>query len=118
MHATFRKLALTILFGIAASSACVAAQGPSGLLAGRLLDPDGRRVERLEADIALTDAQGRRVTGRVSADGTYRIDAIAAGTYALAVELPTRIYERYERAGIDIQAGQRTTRSISRWPGA
>ncbi|MBK7115213.1 MAG: carboxypeptidase regulatory-like domain-containing protein [Proteobacteria bacterium] len=99
------KFTLLALLALTAQGATLAAQDAPGVLEGRLSDPDGRRVERLEADIVLTGPQGRAV-GRARADGSYRIEPIVPGTYTLALELPTRIFERYERAGVVVRPGR------------
>jgi len=87
-------IAVGVLFGLTAG------QLAAGELAGRLVDPDGKAVERLESPITVTDAAGRSFSGKVSRDGTYRISALPAGTYVLDLDLPTRLYERHGRAGI------------------
>ena len=74
----------------------------AGTLAGRLIDPDGNTVQRLESEITATAADGRKFTGKVGRDGNYRIEALPAGSYSLDLDLPTRLYEHYARAGVEV----------------
>jgi hypothetical protein len=80
----------------------------AGMLSGRLVDPDGRAVERLEADVTVTDAAGRAFIGKVTPDGRYVVNGLPAGTYAIDLNLPTRIFERYGRAGVKIEGAGST----------
>lgn len=83
---------------------CLAAQSQAGSLSGRVIDPDGKAVERIESDVTALDASGRKFTGKLSRDGSYRIDALPGGTYSLDLDLPTRLFERFARAGVEVGA--------------
>jgi len=83
-------------------AAAAAVTADAATLTGRLVDPDGSQVLRLESDITAVDANGRKFTGKVTRDGTYRIEALPEGTYTLDLELPTRIFEHYARAGVAV----------------
>jgi hypothetical protein len=84
--------------------ACLVAQALAGSLSGRVVDPDGKAVQRLASDITVLDAAGRRFVGRLSGDGSYRVDSLPAGTYSLDLDLPTRLFERFARAGVVVGA--------------
>jgi Carboxypeptidase regulatory-like domain len=102
----FRRLSIDLLFGLATLAASVPLC--AGVLAGRVVDPDGRAVERLEAQIEVTDSAGRVFTGKVAQDGRYEVAALPAGTYSMDLNLPTRIFERYGRAGVVVAADATT----------
>jgi Carboxypeptidase regulatory-like domain len=87
----------------------VMAQGAAGSLAGQINDPDGKPVERLETAVTLTNpATGAKVAGRMDKSGKYLIDKVPAGTYDLEVIIPSRLFERYQRANVVVNAGQQT----------
>ncbi|MFM1885580.1 MAG: hypothetical protein RL026_737 [Pseudomonadota bacterium] len=102
----------TLWAGIAAlcASLAVAAQGAGGSLSGRISDPDGKPVVRLEADITLTNpATGAKFAGRMDREGRYRIADVPAGSYDLDLAIPSRLYERYQRANVAVASGQAAT---------
>ena len=76
----------------------------AGALVGRVVDPDGRAIARLEADVTAVNAEGRTFTGKVSPDGRYAVSGLPAGIYSIDLNLPTRIFERYGRAGVTVAA--------------
>lgn len=81
-----------------------AATATAGTLGGRVIDPDGKPVQRLESDIVAVNAAGQRFIGKVDRDGGYRIEALPQGVYTLDLDLPTRLFERYARAGVEVPA--------------
>ncbi len=83
---------------------CFAAQAEAGSLSGRVVDPDGKTVQRLESDVTAVDAAGHKFTGKLTGDGSYRIDSLPAGSYTLDLDLPTRLFERFARAGVEVGA--------------
>ena len=88
-------------------AATLQAAEPSGALKGSVLDPDGGRVVRLETDITLTDsATGKVVKGRLDPEGRYVISQLPAGTYSLDLVLPSRLYDRYQRANVVVAPGK------------
>ena len=93
-----RHLAVAALFGMLCTLAV--AQDSGSVLRGRVVDPDGRPVTRLEADVTLKDAAGHTYTGRVARDGSYQVNRLPAGTYGIDLDMPTRLYEHYSRAGV------------------
>ncbi len=74
----------------------------AGTLTGKLLDPDGKLAERLESEITLTDASGKAFVGQVRRDGSYQVNDLPAGVYSIDLNLPTRLFERYGRAGVEV----------------
>jgi hypothetical protein len=97
MRSNLRLLALLAL------SACPAL-GVAGTLTGRVVDPDGKAVQRLDSEITVIDANGKTFAGRMDRDGNYRIAGLPAGPYSLDLDLPTRLYDRYARSGVEIAA--------------
>jgi hypothetical protein len=85
------------------------AAAAAGSLSGKALDPDGGTVARLEADVTLTEtSSGARVAGRLNRDGSYIVQDVPAGTYDLELVVPSRMYERYQRANVVIETGKAT----------
>ena len=101
-----RRLVLALLLGMVSTLA--AAKGGVGSLRGQVVDPDGRPVQRLEAAINLKDAAGMSFTGTVSRDGSYRVADLPAGSYSIELDMPTRLYEHYSRAGVVVAEGAPT----------
>jgi hypothetical protein len=81
------------------------AQVGTGTLSGRVIDPDGNAVVRLEAVVTLTDpASGKSFIGHLTPDGLYRVAGLPASSYDLDLTVPSRIYERYGRKSVVIGA--------------
>ena len=79
----------------------------AGTLSGRVLDPDGAPVVRLETDVLLTNAaSGKKMTGRLLKDGSYAVRNVPPGTYTVELVAPSRLYERFQRANVEIPAGK------------
>ena len=107
-----RKFLVSLLLCAASWTAAIAGE-PLGALTGRVTDPDGGLVVRLETDVTLTNAAtGAAVKGRLGKDGTYTVPAVPPGTYSLDLSVPSRIYERYQRANVVIGPGKPTTLDI------
>jgi hypothetical protein len=86
-----------------------AAQSAQGGLAGRVIDPDGNGVLRLEAEVTLTDTtSGEKFVGRMTRDGNYQVSGLPPGSYDIDLNVPSRIYERYSRRVTVVEAGART----------
>ena len=101
---TIRLAATCAALGITLSAG---AMQPAGSLAGAVIDPDGKRVERLEADVTLSNgATGQKVTGRLNRDGSYSVRDIPSGTWAIELVVPSRLYERYQRANVVVEPGK------------
>ncbi|MHC4956149.1 MAG: sigma-70 family RNA polymerase sigma factor [Planctomycetota bacterium] len=60
---------------------------PGGAMSGVVLDQRGRPVGGAHVEV-LTPAGARIVAGDTASDGSYRLDGIAAGFYAVAVSHP------------------------------
>ena len=97
---------LSLLVILALLSPAGSARDAEGALVGRVVDPDGRPVMRLEADIKVTNASGMTYTGAVSRDGSYRVGSLPPGTYSIDLDMPTRLFEHYSRAGVIVKAGE------------
>jgi iron complex outermembrane receptor protein len=63
-----------------------AAQAQTGMVTGRVTDAQNMAVA--DAIVTLSSSAGRRLETRLGADGTFRFDQLAAGTYTLRVESP------------------------------
>jgi Carboxypeptidase regulatory-like domain len=80
-----------------------------GELRGKVVDPDGAALDRLEADVKLTDATtGKTYTGHMNRDGSYLVRNLPAASYDLDLDVPSRMYERYGRKGVVIAASGAT----------
>lgn len=100
-------IALTAVF-----PAFTAAPGTS--LGGRVIDPDGGLVARLEADVTLTNVQSGAVfKGRLTRDGRYSVSGLPDGTYNIDMVVPSRMYERYQRANVVVAGGKAVELDLS-----
>jgi hypothetical protein len=98
----FAKTMLAMMFAIPA-----VAQVGAGTLSGKVIDPDGVAVARLEADVILTDpVSGKTFVGHLSREGLYRVEGLPAATYDLDLTVPSRIYERYSRKAVAVRANE------------
>ena len=101
----YRSL-LALLLLLCSAPWALGAGTANGALTGRVLDPDGGLVARLETDVVLTDTvSGKKVLGRLSKDGSYTVQRVPAGTYDIDVTVPSRIYEHFHRTNVVIAAG-------------
>jgi Protein of unknown function (DUF2012) len=99
-----RTLLVTLL--VCAAPLTLGAGEATGGLTGRVLDPDGGLVARLEADVILTDTvSAKQVLGRLTKDGSYTVKNVPSGTYTLDLTVPSRIYEHFRRTNVVIEAG-------------
>jgi Carboxypeptidase regulatory-like domain len=106
-----RRLYMPILMTVFAAFAlpAIAATQPTGSLGGKVYDPDGTLVIRLEAPITLTDTTtGTKLQGQLRMDGSYAIDKVPAGTYTLQLMAPSRLYDPLQRANVVVAAGKPT----------
>jgi Carboxypeptidase regulatory-like domain len=85
-----------------------AAKDAIGVLTGHVVDPDGHVVTRLEAEVTVRNSSGTAFTGAVSRDGSYRVGSLPPGTYSIDLDMPTRLFEHYSRAGVVVAAGAPT----------
>ncbi|MFZ2053209.1 MAG: carboxypeptidase regulatory-like domain-containing protein [Candidatus Aminicenantales bacterium] len=77
-------LALLILLPIGPAAA---AAGRSGILSGRVLDPDGKPVAEVKIVLSSIDGLFREVT-KSTADGSFALNGIPPGEYSLLSERP------------------------------
>jgi hypothetical protein len=87
----------------------LAAKSADGSVSGQVIDPDGQTVLRLQAPVTLTEATtGARVQGKLQADGHYEVKSVKPGTYTLDVTVPSRLYDRFQRANVVVEARKTT----------
>jgi len=104
MKRTLSLLICLLAFGT------VAAKELPRTLTGRALDPDGGLIARLEADVTLTNTvSGAKVVGHLGRDGRYAVKGIPPGTYNIDLLVPSRLYDRYQRANVVIDIAKDTT---------
>jgi hypothetical protein len=81
---------------------------PAGVITGRVVDDRGPIVDgfHVTADTGGDFGRGRRVAeaGEPGGDGSFRLPALAAGTYALAISAPERVPASVP--GVAVAAGQ------------
>jgi Carboxypeptidase regulatory-like domain len=105
---TMMRSLFTLVGAILVSTGALA-MTPQGSLTGRVVDPDGGLVARLATDVTLTHTgSGAKVTGRLGDDGTYVVREIPPGTYDIDMLVPARLYNRYQRGAVPIEAGKET----------
>lgn len=84
-----------------------AAMAPTGSMSGRVVDPDGKLVVQLASPVTLRNsATGAAVTGQLGHDGLYSVRDVPPGTYAIDLQVPARLYSRYQQTGVTIEAGK------------
>jgi Carboxypeptidase regulatory-like domain len=77
---------LTVLLGALSSSRIVLAQGPTGTLQGRVLDPSGAVIP--QAQITVTSSSGQSATAVSDGSGAYQVHGLAAGGYNVTAATP------------------------------
>jgi hypothetical protein len=88
-------------------AASLQAAQPTGSMKGSVLDADGGLVSRLETDFTLTEsATGKTVKGHLDRDGHYVVGKLPAGSYSVDLVLPSRLYDRYQRANVVVAPGK------------
>ncbi|MBL8987842.1 MAG: TonB-dependent receptor [Gemmatimonadetes bacterium] len=88
------------LFAVAAVMVPTLAQAQTGSIAGRVTD-SARSVGLAGAQITVRDASGRGAGSAVSgANGAYRVDGLAAGTYSVLVNLIPYGPKQYDRVAV------------------
>jgi hypothetical protein len=99
---------VAVLVTLLAPLGAVAKEAP-GSMTGRVLDPDGVLVLRMETPVTLTNtANGLSIVGSLAATGIYQVGKIPPGTYSIDLSVPSRLYDRYQRAGVVVVAGKQT----------
>jgi hypothetical protein len=78
--------ALLAAVALLAAAAPVSAQSSSGILQGRVVDPDGGALPGATITATNTDTGAVRTTA-TERDGSFRFGALPAGTYDVVVEL-------------------------------
>ncbi len=95
-------------FCLAAGSICVQAQAPSGILAGRVLDPTGAAVSGARVGVVDRNTGVRRVV--VTAErGDYCAPSLQAATYQIEVEASGFRRRTFEAV---VEAGTTTTADV------
>jgi hypothetical protein len=98
---------LAAILAICLAPALAAAMDSSGSMSGRVIDADGGLVLQLASPITLRNATtGATVTGQLGHDGQYAVRDIPPGTYSIDLQVPARLYSRYQRTGVVIEAGK------------
>lgn len=98
---------LAALMAICLVPTLATAMDPTGSLTGRVLDADGGPVLQLAAPVTLrNEATGATVTGQLGNDGRYAVRDIPPGTYSVDLQVEARLYNRFQRTGVVIEAGK------------
>ena len=98
---------LAVLLALCLAPTLATAMQPAASMAGHVRDPDGGLVLQLAAPITLrNEATGATVTGQLGNDGKYSVGGIEPGTYSIDLLVPARLYNRYQRTGVVIEAGK------------
>jgi hypothetical protein len=74
---------------------------------GRLFDPDGKPLPRLDVELTFTDtATGKEYKALMTPESTYSLADVPAGTYDVNVPIPSRLYARFSQRGIVVKEGE------------
>jgi hypothetical protein len=104
---------LATLLALCLAPTLAIAMDPTGSLTGRVLDADGGSVLQLAAPVMLrNEATGVTVTGQLGNDGRYSVQNISAGTYSIELQVEARLYNRFQRTGVVIEAGKALQQDI------
>ncbi len=108
MPSRLAKRAIAALFGVALVVAPLSAQ--TGSVTGRVTDAESGKG--LDGALVSAIAVGNTVAGQsaTAADGAFRIDALAPGSYSLQVDMVG--YQSQRAAAVRVVAGQTTITSI------
>jgi len=90
---------------------------PGASLLGTVQDPDSRAAVRAVASLKGADGAVLRPPRPVDPNGTFRLEGLPAGTYAVVVESQDPLPRRAE-ASVTIDAGDNATAELSLPPGA
>jgi hypothetical protein len=98
---------LIFLLAMALFASPLFAQGTSGTLSGRVVDPQGLAVPG--ATVTVTGAQGAKTT-TTQADGRFSMPFLTPGTYAVRAELQG--FKAVEQKNINVNLGQTSDVSL------
>ena len=105
---------LATLLAICLAPTLAIAMDPTASLTGRVLDADGGSVLQLAAPVTLrNEATGATVIGQLGNDGRYRVQNISPGTYSIELQVEARLYNRFQRTGVVIEAGKALQQDIT-----
>ncbi len=77
---------INLLLGVLASPAILLAQGPTGTLQGRVVDPAGAVIP--QAQVTVTSASGKSASALADGSGAYQVRGLPAGTYTVNATTP------------------------------
>jgi hypothetical protein len=108
MNAKYCLVLITIALGAYFGPATMLAQGPTGTLQGRVLDPSGAVIP--QAQITITSSSGKSTNAVADASGSYQVRGLAAGGYI--VNANTAGFAPFTSA-VTLSAGQTKTLNIA-----
>jgi hypothetical protein len=77
---------INVLLGVLTSPPILLAQGATGTLQGRVVDPSGAVIP--QAHVTLTSASGKSAGAVADGSGAYQVRGLAAGTYTVNATSP------------------------------
>lgn len=79
------------------------AQGPTATLTGKVTDQTGAVIP--QATVTATGPNGKQSTATTNQEGTFQINSLAPGTYAVSVGATG--FATFQQPGVELTAGQR-----------